>query len=129
MNDSPRNQGHETPAPERRRREPAFNLPPVVLALIGICVAVHIVSAYLLTEGQFLFLLINAAFIPIRYSGQFDLDISAFTSPLTYAFLHGSIAHLAINMIWLAAFGSPLANRMGWARCSRAERGGADRIS
>ena len=39
----------------------------------------------------------------------------AFTSPLTYAFLHGSIAHLAINMIWLAAFGSPLANRMGAA--------------
>ena len=84
-----------------------------MLALIGICVAVHIVSAYLLTENQFLFLLLNAAFIPIRYSGQFDLDISAFTSPLTYAFLHGSIAHLAINMIWLAAFGSPLANRMG----------------
>ena len=37
------------------------------------------------------------------------------SSPLTYAFLHGSVAHLAINMIWLAAFGSPLANRFGTA--------------
>jgi membrane associated rhomboid family serine protease len=116
MSESPANQRDEARAPEPRRAEPAFNLPPVVLALIGICVAVHVVSAFLLTDKQFLSLLINAAFIPIRYSGQFDLDVSAFTSPLTYAFLHGSIAHLAINMIWLAAFGSPLANRMGWAR-------------
>ena len=86
-----------------------------MLALIGICVVVHLVSAYVLTEDQFLLLLINAAFIPIRYSGQFALDVSAFTSPFTYAFLHGSLAHLAINMIWLAAFGSPLANRLGAA--------------
>ncbi len=35
----------------------------------------------------------------------------AFTSPVTYSLLHGGIAHLAVNMIWLAAFGSPLANR------------------
>src|SRR5258705_7865679 len=98
MSESPGNRGDEATAPEPRRAEPAFNLPPVVLALIGICVAVHIVSAFLLTDEQFLWLLINAAFIPIRYSGQFDLDVTAFTSPLTYAFLHGSIAHLAINM-------------------------------
>ena len=34
-------------------------------------------------------------------------------APLTYAFLHGGFAHLIINMVWLAAFGSPLANRLG----------------
>ena len=87
-----------------------------MLALIGICVAVHLVSTYLLSQEQFVLLLINAAFIPIRYSGQFDLDVAAFTSPFTYAFLHGSLAHLAINMIWLATFGSPLANRLGTLR-------------
>jgi len=57
-----------------------------------------------------------AAFIPIRYSGQFALDTYAFTSMVTYAFLHGGLAHLGINMIWLAAFGSPLANRLGTTR-------------
>ena len=61
-------------------------------------------------------LLVYAAFIPIRYSGQFPLDLYAFTSPVTYSLLHGGWAHLAINMIWLAAFGSPLANRLGAAR-------------
>jgi membrane associated rhomboid family serine protease len=59
---------------------------------------------------------VYAAFIPIRYSGEFPLDLYAFTSPVTYSLLHGGWAHLAINMIWLAAFGSPLANRLGAAR-------------
>jgi membrane associated rhomboid family serine protease len=106
----------EQSAHHRRRVEPVFNLPPVVLGLIGICVVVYAVGTWLLSADQFMFLLVNAAFIPIRYSGQFDLDVAAFTSPLTYAFLHGSITHLAVNMIWLAAFGSPLANRLGTLR-------------
>lgn len=97
-------------------REPVFNLPPVVLLLIGACVVIYVIQDYVLSPDQYLALLVDAAFIPIRYSGQFALDIAAFTSPLTYAFLHGSIAHLAINMIWLAAFGSPLANRLGTFR-------------
>jgi membrane associated rhomboid family serine protease len=101
-------------APERR--EPAFNLPGIVLAAIAICAIVHLVRVYALDFEQDLELLIRTAFIPIRYSGQFEIDIYGFSSPITYAFLHGNFAHLAINMIWLAAFGSPLANRLGAAR-------------
>ncbi|MCV3209696.1 rhomboid family intramembrane serine protease [Mesorhizobium sp. YC-39] len=104
--------------PEEQRREPVFNLPPIVLAVIVICVIVYLIQAYVLTDEQDLSLLIRAAFIPIRYSGRFDLDFYAFSSPFTYAFLHGGFAHLAINMVWLAAFGSPLANRFGALRFS-----------
>src|SRR5918994_3520564 len=99
-----------------KRREPAFNLPGVVLAAIGICAGVHLIRLYALDIEQDLALLVRTAFIPIRYSGQFDNDFYAFSRPFTYAFLHGGFAHLAINMIWLAAFGSPLANRLGAAR-------------
>ena len=35
---------------------------------------------------------------------------------MTYAFLHGSWMHLGFNVIWLAAFGSPIARRWGDAR-------------
>lgn len=98
---------------EERPREPIFNMPPVVVSLIGVCVAVHLVRLYGLSAEEDFRLLLYTAFIPIRYSGQFSLDVSAFTSPFTYAFLHGSILHLAVNMIWLAAFGTPLANRLG----------------
>ena len=98
------------------KREPLFNLAGVVLAFIAVCVGVHLVRVYLLTPQQDLELLVRAAFIPIRYSGEFPIDIYAFTSPLTYSLLHGGIVHLAVNMVWLAAFGSPLANRIGAVR-------------
>jgi len=98
------------------RREPVFNLPPVVLAVIVLCIGIHVLRAYWLTPDQDFAVLLRAAFIPIRYSGQFELDVWAFTSPFTYTFLHGSFIHVAVNMIWLAAFGSPLANRIGTAR-------------
>jgi membrane associated rhomboid family serine protease len=97
-------------------REPVFNLPASVLGIIALCVGVHLVRTYLLTTEQDFSLLLRTAFIPIRYSGQFHLDVWAFTSPFTYAFLHGGFAHLAVNSIWLAAFGSPLANRLGGPR-------------
>jgi membrane associated rhomboid family serine protease len=98
------------------RREPIFNLPSVVALLIALCTLVHLARLYAMDSEQDVGLLLRAAFIPIRYSGQYTLDLYAFTSPLTYAFLHGSILHLAINMIWLAVFGSPLANRLGAVR-------------
>lgn len=97
-------------------REPAFNVPTVVVLLIAVCAAVFLAQRYLLSDQQNLGFLVRAAFIPIRYSGHYDLDLYAFTTPVSYAFLHGSFAHLAVNMIWLAAFGSPLATRLGAVR-------------
>lgn len=101
----------ETPS-----REPIFNLPAIVLAVILLCAGVHLLRLYVLTPQQDVELLIRAAFIPVRYSGQYDFDFYAFSSPITYTFLHGGWAHLIVNMIWLAAFGSPLANRIGALR-------------
>lgn len=105
------------PEPEAEpRREPVFNLPKIVLAIIALCAGVHLLRVYVLTVDQDVGLLVRAAFIPIRYSGQYDIDFYAFSSPFTYTFLHGGFMHLAINMVWLAAFGSPLANRIGALR-------------
>jgi membrane associated rhomboid family serine protease len=113
MNDA----SQELPSePAETRREPIFNIPTVVLCLIALCTGVYVVQFHVLTLDQDIGLLVRAAFIPVRYSGRFDLDLYAFTTPFTYAFLHGNLAHLAINMVWLAAFGSPLANRLGTIR-------------
>jgi membrane associated rhomboid family serine protease len=35
---------------------------------------------------------------------------------VTYAFLHGSWAHVLMNSVWLAAFGTPIARRCGGMR-------------
>jgi membrane associated rhomboid family serine protease len=95
------------------RREPLLNLPAVIVAIILLCAAIHLLRSFALSEDQDFELLLRAAFFPVRYSGGYDLDLYAFTSPVTYSLLHGGLAHLAINMVWLAAFGSPLANRIG----------------
>ncbi len=103
-------------APAPVRREPLFNLPAVVSAIIALCVAIHLIRLYVLSDAQNLAVIVNGAFFPLRYSGQYALDVWAFTSPFTSSLLHGGWMHLIINMIWLAAFGSPLANRLGPAR-------------
>jgi membrane associated rhomboid family serine protease len=102
--------------PLRGPSEPIFNIPLVVLLIVAICAGTELVRAYLLTPEQDFELLVRAAFVPIRYSGDYRIDLWAFTSPVTYAFLHGGFAHLILNMIWFLAFGSPLANRLGVLR-------------
>jgi membrane associated rhomboid family serine protease len=39
-----------------------------------------------------------------------------FWTGLSYAFLHGSWAHVLVNSLWLVAFGSPVARRCGTVR-------------
>ena len=98
------------PQEREPRREPILNIPPVVVAIIAGCCLIHLARGYLLTIDQDTELLLRAAFIPERYF--YAPDFSFVTTPVSYAFLHGSAAHLLVNMVWLAAFGSPLANRL-----------------
>ncbi len=108
----------QTPQPRKELswREPILNIPGVVTVLIAVCVAVHLVRTYVLSQQDDFVLLVHAAFIPLRYSADIPFEIYAVTTPVTYAFLHGSALHLGVNMVWLAAVGSPLANRIGAIR-------------
>jgi membrane associated rhomboid family serine protease len=108
MNDQPQPRDG-APVEEPARREPVLNLPPVVLLLIGACVAVYVAGEYLLSPRAYMVLLTHAAFS----TQAIEVNPAALVTFFTYAFLHGSLAHLVVNMIWLAAFGSPLANRLG----------------
>lgn len=94
--------------------QPVFNMPPVVVAIIGLCAVVYITQTYLLSDQQYVWFLLNFAFIPQRFSlaGGF-FDPFAWLTAVTYSFMHGGFAHLAVNSVWFAAFGSPLAGRIG----------------
>lgn len=114
MSEAPGETGDSVAAgPPPRRREPFFNLPGVVIALIAACIGIHVLRIYVLSAEADFEIVVRFAFVPIRYSGEYIIDIFALLGPVTYAFLHASLAHLAVNMVWLAAFGSPLANRVG----------------
>jgi len=99
--------------------EPIFNVPPVVIATVGVLVLVHAFRMLVLSpvaDEQFV---LTFAFIPARYSadptsgmfpGGFGADLWTF---FTYAFLHADLLHIGLNLAWLIPFGTALARRFG----------------
>jgi membrane associated rhomboid family serine protease len=101
------------------REEPIFNVPGSVLAVLAVLVAVHALLAVLPNDWS-TWLLLALAFIPARYAGYAGAlpggDLTAVTSFLSYALVHGSLLHLGFNSAWLVAFGGAVAKRVGAAR-------------
>lgn len=105
------------------RSEPLFNFPTVIAVLIAAFGVVHAVRELLITPTQDIEFLLQFAFIPARYAidsllqptlpGGVGAEIWTF---VTYAFIHGDMTHLAINIIWLLPFGTAVARRFGTGR-------------
>lgn len=104
---------------DESERGPAINLPPAVLWLAVLFVAVH-VGRHFASEADDTWFVYALAFIPIRYEALGDTlpggPLARFWSPVTYAFLHGDAVHLLVNIVWMASFGGPLARRFGSLR-------------
>lgn len=101
------------------RRELAFNIPASVVGALATIAAVHLVRNLLPQEWD-LSALLTLAFIPARYSTDIaDFpggDIAGVTSFVTYMLVHGDVTHLAVNSVWMLAFGSAVAKRVGNGR-------------
>jgi membrane associated rhomboid family serine protease len=105
------------------QRQPIFNLPRAVLLLLVAMIGIHFIRVYLLSSEQDLEVILTFAFIPVRITapgmvanvlpGGAAASIWTF---VTYAFLHADWSHVGFNALWLAAFGSPLAWRLGSTR-------------
>lgn len=101
-------------------RQPIFNVPASVVALLAILLAVHLVRLFVLSSKSDLEFLVLFAFIPARYDpslliggampGGLAADIWSF---VTYSLIHADFMHLGFNSIWLLAFGTPVARRFG----------------
>jgi membrane associated rhomboid family serine protease len=93
-------------------------VPAPVAFLIALLAIVHVLRSLLGRDAMF-DVLYRFAFIPARYSnsdfypGGTGAEI---WSVLSYAFLHADLVHLTINVLWMASFGSALAQRIGAAR-------------
>ena len=119
-------------------RERIFNLPGVVTALIAVLFGIQVLVE-LFPQSVGAELMVYFSFIPARFSfllapnsvlralAEVDIDgdeLAAFLNttrfswwtPLTYAFLHANWTHLGVNSLTLAAFGAPVAKRLGSAR-------------
>lgn len=109
------------------RRQPAINAPTVILLAIAIMVVVHFFRTSLspIFNQQLVY---SFAFIPARF-GHFSEAVSGigdvpflfgpggrWLTPFTHALLHADYMHLAFNSVWLLAFGTPVARRIGTIR-------------
>lgn len=104
------------PGPRRGAGERAINLPPVLLWLIGINVAVQVVRE-LLPDSIDLEIVQQLGLVPAAYtSGADSSGLALVLAPIAYQFLHGGWLHLGINMITLAAFGVPVVRVLGARR-------------
>ncbi len=132
-----------TPDLPRPPRVPVFNMPAVVTASVGILVLIHAVRQVLPDVWDITLLLDlaliparwtlaldpgRAADVLRAAAGTEGVGVElrkAFAAYLvadadgmpwtfaTYALLHGSWAHVLLNSVWLAAFGTPVARRCG----------------
>jgi len=101
---------------------PAVNVPAVIVAFIGCFVLVQVVRGFLSPEGDYE-LVARLGFVPMRYWLPLDAQHllpgglwAAMLGPFTHAFVHSGWLHLAINSLWLMAFGAPVARRLGGVR-------------
>ena len=106
-----------------RTREPIFNVPAVIVALLAVLCLVHAVRELVLSDSLDRDLILTFAFFPARYdSNPFTDGVllggvgASFWSFVSYALIHADLTHLGFNAIWLLAFGSPVARRFGAVR-------------
>ena len=105
------------------KREPPFNVPSVIVALLAALALIHAVRVYVLNDQQAMEFLLTFAFIPSRYDtsavlgnalpGGFGAELWTF---VTYAFIHADWVHYGVNALWLLPFGSAVARRFGAVR-------------
>jgi membrane associated rhomboid family serine protease len=107
----------------RPSREPFLNAPASIFWLIGVLVLAH-VARVMAPPPLPEVLLFDFAFIPARYSAT-AIAASGIPEPgligetvpfISYMFLHGDYTHLAINSLWLLAFGPIVAKRLRTAK-------------
>jgi len=96
--------------------EPIFNVPRAVVLAAAVIISIQVVRGLLPDEID-ITVLLSLAFIPARYSGlAAELPggyLTAVTSFVTYMAVHGGWMHLLVNVLWMLAFGTAVARRVG----------------
>lgn len=91
-----------------------FNAPGVVMLIAAINILVFILMVFGPKRAAAL-VEIYGAVVPARMV-EMVADghaVEAVWRLIAHQFMHASIAHIAFNMLWLLAFGAPVARRMG----------------
>ncbi|MGH6875325.1 MAG: rhomboid family intramembrane serine protease, partial [Aestuariivirgaceae bacterium] len=97
-----------------------FNVPRIIAWLIGLLAGIHLFRLYgPVSDDDIIYYF---AFIPARLGGTLPTGDSfleqgaRYWTLVTYSFLHADWLHWGFNSIWMLAFGTPVARRLGASR-------------
>jgi len=102
--------------PNQSKNPPAFNLPFIVAATIGLLFLIHLAGQLIFSEDAYDHFYVQFGYInmrdqlPVEFRGG---EFARYYSLFSHAFLHVGWQHLIFNLAWLAVFGSPVARRYG----------------
>jgi len=129
----------------KRDREPIFNLPRILLLLVGVLISLHLWVEYGMNDWQRIAFFWEFSFRPLEFynfhitgdpkfggviqviltyilpfmgEGGWEWDRFGLNMMrlVSYSFLHGDWTHLGLNLIWLVIFGAPLCRCLGAVR-------------
>ncbi|TAK49379.1 MAG: rhomboid family intramembrane serine protease [Xanthobacteraceae bacterium] len=103
-------------------REPLFNLPGALTALLVVLAVIHGLRQ-LISPDLDEWVIWAFGFVPARFDASLLMGArfpggagAKAWSFVTYALLHADLSHLAFNALWLLPFGSAVARRFGAVR-------------
>src|SRR3972149_10005810 len=100
--------------PEEARKSRRFPFVTVLIVLANVAVFLYQTSI-LLEEGEGALedFIVAYAVIPSALLSGHDVAIPYYLTPLTSMFVHGGLAHVGFNMLYLIAFGDNVEDRLG----------------
>ncbi|MCZ2158413.1 rhomboid family intramembrane serine protease [Bartonella sp. 220] len=106
-------QFRNTPFLPKQPREPLLNVPFTIVVLIALCFCIYFVHQYFFSDQLYIKSLGFFSFIPVVFKTE---PLTFFYTMMSYSFMHGSVRHVTLNMVWLLIFGSPLVRQIGGIR-------------
>ncbi|MBX4336235.1 rhomboid family intramembrane serine protease [Bartonella raoultii] len=97
----------------KQSREPLLNVPFIIIILIVFCFCIYLISQYFFSHQLYIKSFKFFSFTPALFKSNPLLFCHTIMS---YSFMHGSLKHVAFNMIWLLVFGTPLVRHLGSLR-------------
>ena len=95
-------------------REPAFRVPRIIIFWRD---NFDLSAHHAICRRDALVLIVEMALFPARFfaenMGGLPGGRAGVFSLVSYGFLHGGWSHCLINLVWLLAFGAPVAHRLG----------------
>ena len=101
-------------------REPPFRVPLVIVFLAAIILTFQLIMQFT-ARPLTLALIVEMALFPARFFAENSGGLpgglrQGVFSLVSYGFLHSGWSHCSINLVWLVAFGAPVARRLGARR-------------